>query len=74
MSYKVSVVVEKTFEFAEGEKPKTLYLIDEVERSKVNVIITVGGDGTILSVHRYYKHGSIPPIISFYLVLWEPRL
>jgi len=68
ISYQVSVVIEKALEPTESEKPKTLYLINEIERSKVNLIITIGGDGTILGAHSYYKHGNIPPIISFYLV------
>lgn len=63
------MVIEKALEPIGEEKHKKLYLISEIERNKVNVLVTIGGDGTILSAHRYYKHGSIPPIISFYLVL-----
>jgi NAD kinase len=65
------VVIEKALKLPESEISKTLYFIHEIERSKVNVIITIGGDGTILSAHRYYKDGNIPPIISFYLVRVE---
>jgi hypothetical protein len=32
---------------------------------KIAAIVTVGGDGTILWVQRYFNTGAMPPIIAF---------
>ena len=64
-SYKVSIVVETSFL---KDKKENVLLTSEANLSKINAIVTVGGDGTILSAQKYYKHSCIPPIIAFYLV------
>ena len=67
-----SVAIEKSLVIE--AKNEFIYFIDEIDINKVNVIITIGGDGTILWAHRYYKHGNIPPIISFRLVDLNKRI
>ncbi len=52
-----------------AEKQDHLYLVSDIDISKVNVIVTVGGDGTILCAQKYYKYWCIPPIIAFHLVI-----
>ncbi len=66
MSYKATVVTDAA---VLKESRPGVRLIHEVDLNSINVIITVGGDGTILWAHKYFKHTSVPPIIAFDLVL-----
>jgi len=66
-SHKVHVAIEPVI--ADSIKPKeNIYVVGQIDLSKVNAIITVGGDSTVLWALRYYKYSSLPPMICFHLV------
>lgn len=67
--HKVSVVVEKSLA-PKGKKP-LVHWTCEIDMLKVNVIVTVGSEGSIHWAHRHYKYGNIPPIVSFSTVFIE---
>jgi len=66
-NHKGSVVIEKSF--ASKTTNKHLHFTNEIDMRRVNIIVTVGCDGSILWAHRHYKYGNIPPIISFSMVI-----
>ena len=45
-------------------EPKDLINFDEKDAEKIDLLITIGGDGTVLWALQYFK-ASVPPIISF---------
>jgi len=43
-------------------------MLNDINKNSINAVITLGGDGTILWANKYFKYGSIPPIIAFAMV------
>ncbi len=64
ISFNVKVAVESAY-FAEIPAETNVADIKGVCTKTINAIVTIGGDGTILWANRYFKYGSIPPIIAF---------
>ena len=67
VSYGVTVVVEPGY-YTELQPGLKVQSTGDVNLRRINAIITVGGDGTILWASKYFKYGSIPPIIAFAMV------
>ncbi len=64
LSHKMTVVVEQAY-MVELLPKLQVVSTNDVDLKRINVIITIGGDGTILWANKYFKYGGIPPIIAF---------
>ena len=62
--YHVHVIVEDSY-YKDIKLPLKVKSLNGINIKKINGIITIGGDGTILWASKYFKCGGIPPIIAF---------
>jgi NAD kinase len=51
-----------------------LHPFKESKKCKVNMIVTIGGDGTVLAATKLFKTGPIPPLMSLGLVKLKQSL
>jgi hypothetical protein len=63
-SYRVHVIIEDSY-CKEIKFPLKVKSLSDIDIRKINAIITIGGDGTILWASKYFKCGGIPPMIAF---------